>query len=124
MLSVAEKKEKTLIMSSESETEREKLARIDTSKYEGHTEGPWWINHEDGDGATSIWSGTIGDEADMNHVACVDARPKVPSSDSDLRLMADAPLLLAEVERLREGIKAYLDLDIETSDLKEMVFTD
>ena len=25
--------------------------------------------------------------------------------------------LLAEVKRLREGIKAYLDLDIETTDL-------
>ena len=29
--------------------------------------------------------------------------------------------LLAEVERLRKGIKAYLDLDIETSDLKELI---
>ena len=68
---------------------------IDTDKYEGHTEGPWWINHKDGDGATSIWSGTI-DEGDMNHVADVDAH------DSDLRLIADAPLLLAEVKKLRE----------------------
>ena len=70
---------------------------IDTDKYEGHTEGPWWINHKDGDGATSIWSGTI-DEGDMNHVADVDAH------DSDLRLIADAPLLLAEVKRLRKHI--------------------
>ena len=30
-------------------------------------------------------------------------------------------LLLAEVKRLRKGIKAYLDLDIETSDLKELI---
>tara|TARA_Y100000015_G_scaffold24295_1_gene23430 strand:+ start:126 stop:287 length:162 start_codon:yes stop_codon:yes gene_type:complete len=29
--------------------------------------------------------------------------------------------LLAEVKRLRKGIKAYLDLDIETSDLKELI---
>jgi len=67
---------------------------IDTDKYEGHTKGPWWIYHKDGDGVTSFWNGTI-DEADMNHVADVDAH------DSDLRLIADAPLLLAEVERLR-----------------------
>ena len=67
---------------------------IDTDKYEGHTEGPWWINHEDGDGATSIWNGTL-DEGDMNHVADVDVH------DNDLRLIADAPLLLAEVKRLR-----------------------
>ena len=51
---------------------------IDTDKYEGHTEGPWWINHEDGDGATSIWNGTL-DEGDMNHVADV--------HDNDLRLI-------------------------------------
>ena len=67
---------------------------IDTDKYEGHTEGPWWINHEDGDGATSIWNGTL-DEGDMNHVADVDAH------DNDLRLISDAPLLLAEVKRMR-----------------------
>ena len=29
--------------------------------------------------------------------------------------------LLAEVKRLREGIKAYLELEIETSDLKELI---
>lgn len=75
---------------------------IDTDKYEEHTEGPWWINHKDGDGATSIWSGTI-DEGDMNHVADVDAH------DSDLRLIADAPLLLAEVERLRDALRIARD---------------
>tara|TARA_R110002074_G_scaffold261372_2_gene433682 strand:+ start:509 stop:712 length:204 start_codon:yes stop_codon:yes gene_type:complete len=29
--------------------------------------------------------------------------------------------LLAEVKRLREGIKAYLDLEIETHELKELI---
>lgn len=29
--------------------------------------------------------------------------------------------LLAEVVRLREGIKAYLDLEIETHELKELI---
>ena len=29
--------------------------------------------------------------------------------------------LLAEVKRLREGIKAYLNLEIETHELKEMI---
>ena len=85
---------------------------IDTDKYEGHTEGPWWINHKDGDGATSIWSGTI-DEGDMNHVADVDAH------DSDLRLIADAPLLLAEVKRLREAI-ADVATNMEAADASYM----
>jgi hypothetical protein len=34
---------------------------------------------------------------------------------------ADMGELVAEVKRLRKGIKAYLDLDIETSDLKELI---
>jgi hypothetical protein len=29
--------------------------------------------------------------------------------------------LLAEVKRLREGIKSYLDLDIETHELKALI---
>ena len=36
-------------------------------------------------------------------------------------LMDDAPLLLAEVKRLREGIKSYLNLEIETHELKELI---
>ena len=33
----------------------------------------------------------------------------------------DMAKLLAEVKRLREGIKSYLDLEIDTHELKEMV---
>ena len=34
--------------------------------------------------------------------------------EKDRLLIADAPLLLAEIKRLRETIKAYLDLDMES----------
>ena len=54
---------------------------IDTDKYEGHTEGEWDL-HSMGDG----W--TIGQLREI-----------------DRTLMQDAPLLLAEVKRLREGIE-------------------
>ena len=60
---------------------------IDTDKYEGHTEGPWKI-----EGAKTI----IGAE---------DLRITVKGGtqrDKNLRLVADAPLLLEEVKRLRE----------------------
>ena len=53
---------------------------IDTDKYEGHTEGEWDL-HSMGDG----W--TIGQLRKI-----------------DRTLMQDAPLLLTEVKRLREGI--------------------
>jgi len=60
---------------------------IDTDKYEGHTEGKWDL-HSMGDG----W--TIGQLKKI-----------------DRTLMQDAPLLLAEVKRLREeldGRVAYI----------------
>jgi len=43
------------------------------------------------------------------------------ANEANKLLIADAPLLLAEVKRLREGIKAYLNLEIETHELKEMI---
>jgi len=54
---------------------------IDTDKYEGHTEGEWDL-HSMGDG----W--TIGQLKKI-----------------DRTLMQDAPLLLAEVKRLREVLR-------------------
>ena len=66
---------------------------IDTDKYEGNTLGPWKI-----EGAKAI----IGAE---------DLRITVKGGtqrDKNLRLVADAPLLLAEVKRLREENKRHL----------------
>ena len=79
---------------------------IDTDKYEGHTEGPW------GEMAVSedtVYCGPALIESDDE------------TAQANGRLIADAPLLLEEVKRLREGIKAYLDLEIETHELKEMI---
>ena len=52
----------------------------DTDKYEGHTEGPWTLYRRAG-GKPTI-AGKL--------------------SEVDWELIADAPLLLAEVKRLRE----------------------
>ena len=72
---------------------------IDTDKYEGHTEGPWvWeggilTNHQ----AIHWCYGTKGvDIVDIGHRYI---GPMV--QEPDLQLLADAPLLLAEVERHR-----------------------
>ena len=59
---------------------------IDTEKYEGHTEGPWTLYNSAAHGPTI--AGKL--------------------NDADWQLITDAPLLLAEVERLQEGIKTYL----------------
>ena len=60
---------------------------IDTNKYEGHTEGEWRVDDEIG--LVIKWGDMPHDFVDMENKA-------------NAQLMADAPLLLAEVKRLRE----------------------
>tara|TARA_Y100001938_G_scaffold144988_1_gene220746 strand:+ start:1079 stop:1384 length:306 start_codon:yes stop_codon:yes gene_type:complete len=73
---------------------------IDTEKYEGHTEGPWKAEY--GDYTTHVTN------SDGVVVASVGFE-----LDKDGQLVADAPLLLAEVKRLRNGIRSILsDYDI------------
>jgi len=67
---------------------------IDTDKYEGHTEGHWAITTRKG--TWVVYTQDIGDVATMNDYA-------------DARLIANAPLLLAEVKRLREEIAGIAD---------------
>jgi len=70
---------------------------IDTDKYEGHTEGQWaWEK-----GALKVLH--VKNSKPM-HTLLHDEK-----KDIDAQLIADAPLLLAEVKRLRY----HLDLMIE-----------
>ena len=77
---------------------------IDTDKYEGHTPAPW-RGQVDTDGKTefdeygSVWKGKDV-IALVDDQACDEMFP-----DADLNLIADAPLLLEEVKRLREAIE-------------------
>ena len=68
---------------------------INTDKYEGHTPAPWlWCEDE---GLDLVVAG--------DQCRTVIEEVKALNTDADARLMADAPLLLAEVKRLREGIE-------------------
>ena len=71
---------------------------IDTSKYEGHTPGPWWMEN-----------GFImgNDRDDAVHIS--ETLEILEGNEADARLAADAPLLLEEVQRLRKGLKMMLD---------------
>lgn len=77
---------------------------IDTRKYEGHTPAPW-RGQVDTDEKTefdeygSVWKGKDV-IALVDDQACDEMFP-----DADLNLITDAPLLLAEVERLREALR-------------------
>ena len=69
---------------------------IDTDKYEGHTPAPWKTNPNDLgtwiDGSSNEEIATVHNYAPANRVNC--------------ELIADAPLLLEEVIRLRELLDA------------------
>lgn len=80
---------------------------INTSKYEGHTPGPWETNSEDSQG---VWQDH--DETLPYHIAWVHSdrywedmsETEFMRMMADKDLIADAPLLLAEVKRLREEL--------------------
>ena len=97
------------------------MKMINTRIYEGHTKG-------DPEDNPDSWR-VVGDGFVMNDKAPADRyigyikhsnfKPDTPAeiqpfSEADANLIADAPLLLAEVKRLRETVKAYLDLDMES----------
>lgn len=77
---------------------------IDTDKYEGHTEGPWKVGK----------SGLIEEDKEYGNLIAELLHRKEMKSNA--QLIADAPLLLAEVKRLREE-KTFLLEYIKQSDI-------
>jgi|VirMetMinimDraft_7_1064189.scaffolds.fasta_scaffold12000_8 hypothetical protein len=74
---------------------------IDTDKYEGHTEGLWEY-----DSATIHATAKGGNEIIAEYPCWNYNKDQLitKEEEANLRLMADAPLLLAEVQRLREAL--------------------
>tara|TARA_Y100001937_G_scaffold70235_1_gene95646 strand:+ start:122 stop:478 length:357 start_codon:yes stop_codon:yes gene_type:complete len=75
---------------------------IDTDKYEGHTEGPWRIVegdsiYDENEYWLAIRSAKGFDVTELSGTTS-------DIGKSDWNLIADAPLLLAEVKRLREAL--------------------
>jgi len=76
---------------------------IDTDKYEGHTEGKWKLHYDD--------SAIDGDY--LEHGAQLDPVGALhPMSVANAQLIADAPLLLAEVKRLHSILDNIEDIDM------------
>ena len=83
---------------------------IDTDKYEGHTEGPWKYNTDD-DGWT-LAGIRERDDPDRDEFIALVAKPNgnpYLTMNPDLALIADAPLLLEEVKRLRDALRIARD---------------
>jgi len=95
---------------------------IDTDKYEGHTEGPWkWDKWGVLQGEDSVlWCNFTEPDPDwqLNNSA-------IHISEADEKLIADAPLLLEEVKRLRKNESALLSAVSQYRELiqkiKEMI---
>jgi len=67
---------------------------IDTDKYEGHPPAPWGWRHK-----VSEYRLTANGDKDW-----IDIQVDEDTDPTVMTLIADAPLLLAEVKRLRERI--------------------
>ena len=66
---------------------------IDTSKYEGHTPAPWAFRGPQG----------LDIENETHAVVSLYDDPRMRTGgEADMQLIADAPLLLAEVKRLQK----------------------
>ena len=78
---------------------------IDTDKYEGHTPGPWEAELDDTDGHmyVAIAEGDEKREVFLD-LPCWVCEEDMLELTATAELIADAPLLLAEVIRLRELI--------------------
>ena len=90
--------------------------KIDIKKYEGHTEGPW------------VWSSLNDEELIMFDVER--AKPNIilraKEDDADAQLIADAPILLAEIKRLREGLYELCNIlhhtNLENKDFMQLMY--
>ena len=82
---------------------------IDTDKYEGHTPAPW----RTAEGQPYDDEGSHLDIVDANGVLVTETSYFTDNDHPNARLMADAPLLLQEVKRLREAIADVTDDMVE-----------
>ena len=104
---------------------------IDTDKYEGHSPQEKW--HID-ESSVGMGKGFVGSLClcelcqDEVYLEGSNERELCDEVKANLRLMADVPLFLAEVKRLREGIEKALILSYSDNDmkdaLKELIWND
>lgn len=71
---------------------------IDTDKYKGHTEGPWVVDDNE------IYSYSNGDKGGL-----VVLGYHSTMTTTNLKLIADAPILLEDYKRLLKNINEYVD---------------
>ena len=79
---------------------------IDTDKYEGHTPHGWYV-----DDAPDVIHPTVIHSNEYNSIVAelvmADGKEWTEEDYANARLIADAPLLLEEVKRLRKMVEDY-----------------
>ena len=78
---------------------------IDTNKYEGHNDAPW----RTAEGQPYDDEGSHLDIVDANGVLVTETSYFTDNDHPNVRLIADAPLLLEEVKRLRGLLREVAD---------------
>tara|TARA_Y100001938_G_C7774987_1_gene275129 strand:+ start:43 stop:441 length:399 start_codon:yes stop_codon:yes gene_type:complete len=73
---------------------------MNLKKYEGHSEGPW----RTAEGQPYDDEGSHLDIVDANGVLVTETSYFTDNNHPNIQLIADAPLLLAEVKRLRKAL--------------------
>ena len=97
---------------------------IDTDKYEGYTEGAWTANQPAFATEDVGWRVYVGEHEKRAEVRnCAFNHDKL--SEADARLIADAPLLLAELKRMYEFrdrvLAAFVQMSENSRSLTELL---
>ena len=92
---------------------------IDTDKYEGHTEGPWEIIEREV--PDPQWDVMLSCP-EVGKFASIQGSNGWRPSEVELELIADAPLLLAEVKSLHKQLVAYTDFVLWVEEHHNEVF--
>ena len=91
---------------------------IDTDKYEGHTEGEWeWFPTPN-----DSHIGHLQRHSNLTRVTA-EIKSRSAEDDANAQLIADSPLLLEEVKRLREAI-AKRDALVNSMNTATVAFID
>ena len=99
---------------------------IDTDKYTGHTEGPWWAGEWFTDGVAQFERGYGVEQRIVNESPFVDHSGKwvcLVDNEADSKLIADAPLILADYKRLRGILGDIIAIDEWGGDGKDVGIT-
>ena len=112
-------------MSNESENKR-----IDTSKYDGHRNGPWWTDEWFNDNVVQFDKGYCVEQRIVNESPVVDHSGEwicLVDNEADAKLIADTPEILAELKRCYEkedeakAIREYIEMYIGEMSAEELL---